>query len=196
MAALDSLAWFHAEDAAEWRAWLADHHARSPGVWLVTWRKASGKPVLAYDDAVAQALAFGWIDSKPGKIDEHRTRLLMTPRKPGTNWSRPNQRRVLALEAAGLMAPAGASVVASARADGSWSRLDAVEDLVIPDDLAAAFERHPGSRARWEGFPRSAKRGILEWILNAKRPETRATRLEQTASLAAVGQRANAWPRR
>ena len=74
MAGTDEREWFHAEDRASWRRWLAANHDTSPGVWLVTWRKASGRPVLSYDDAVSEALAFGWIDTKGGSVDDERTR--------------------------------------------------------------------------------------------------------------------------
>lgn len=193
MAALDDLPWFTAPDRAAWRSWLEANHATSPGIWLVTYRKGSGQPVLAYDDLVREALAFGWVDSKPATVDDARTRILVTPRKKGSSWSRPNQLRVAELEAAGLMAPAGQRLVDQAKADGSWNRLDAVEDLVVPDDLAAAFDRHAGSRAFWDAFPKSVRRGILEWITTAKKSETRATRVEQTASMAANNERANQW---
>lgn len=193
MAKLDDLDHVHLETRADWRAWLRRHHRSFPGVWLVTWRKGSNKPVLAYDDIVEEALAVGWVDSKPGKVDDQRTRLLVTPRQPASSWSRPNKERVARLEVAGLMTKAGRAAVEAAQADGSWSKLDAVEDLVVPDDLAAAFAAHRGSRTHWDSFPRSAKRGILEWILNAKKPETRATRIEETARLAASGERANQW---
>ena len=133
---------------------------------------------------------------KGGSVDDERTRLLFTPRRRGSGWSRPNKQRVERLEADGLMAPAGAAVIAAAKADGSWTRLDDVEDLVVPVDLDAAFRRHDGSRAQWDGFPRSARRSILERIVTAKRDETRATRIEETASLAARGERAHQSPRR
>lgn len=193
MGALDDLEWFAADDRRQWRRWLAKHHGSRPGVWLVTNRKGSGRPILSYEHAVEEALAFGWVDSKGGKVDEQRTRLLMTPRKPGSGWSRPNKQRVARLEAEGSMAPAGTAVVEAARADGSWSLLDDVEDLVVPDDLGAAFDDHPGSRRRWDEFPRSVRRGILEWIVMAKRAETRAKRIDETASMAARGERANQW---
>ncbi len=135
--------WFHAEDRAAWRAWLAANHDSSPGVWLVTWRKASGRPVLTLRRRVSEALAFGWIDTKGGSVDDERTRLMLTPRKRGSGWSRPNKQRIERLEAEGLMTPAGAAVIAAAKADGSWTLLDDVEDLVVPDDLAAAFDRMP-----------------------------------------------------
>lgn len=177
-----------------WRDWLAAHHARDTGVWLVTYKKATGQPRIEYDEAVEEALCFGWVDSKPRKLDEARSMLWFAPRKPRSAWSRPNQQRVERLLAAGRMAPAGLAKVEAARADGSWNRLDAVEALEVPDDLRRAFSRHRGSAAHFEAFPRSARRGILEWIAQAKRPETRAARVAQTAELAALNQRANQWP--
>jgi hypothetical protein len=121
---LDDLDRVHCETRAHWRAWLQRHHGGATGIWLVTWRKSSGRPVLAYDDMVEEALAFGWVDSKGGKVDEQRTRLLFTPRKRGSSWSRPNKLRIAKLEAAGLMTPAGRTAVDAAKADGSWTRLD------------------------------------------------------------------------
>ena len=184
---------FHAETREQWRAWLAEHAGEGRGVWLVTWKKASGRPVLAYEDAVTEALAFGWVDSKGGKLDDERTMLWFTARKRGSGWARPNKRRIEALEAAGLMTDAGRRVVEAAKADGSWTLLDDVEDLVVPPDLAAAFDAVPGAREQWEAFPRSARRGILEWIVQAKTAPTRARRIAETADKAGRGERANQW---
>ncbi|HXV94639.1 MAG TPA: YdeI/OmpD-associated family protein [Pseudonocardia sp.] len=184
---------FEPADLAAWRAWLGDNHRRAAGVWLVTWRARTGRTQFSYDEAVEQALCFGWVDSKPRALDDDRTMLWFAPRKRGSGWSRPNKQRVERLLAAGLMAPAGLAAVETAKADGSWTMLDAVEDLVVPDDLAAAFEARPGAREQWEAFPRSVKRGILEWIVQAKRPGTRAKRVTETADKAAVGERANQW---
>ena len=100
------------------------------------------------------------------------------------------------METEGLMLPAGRAVIDRAQADGSWTLLDDVEDLVVPDDLAEAFGAHPPAAEEWEAFPRSAKRGILEWIVQAKRPETRARRITETATMAQRGEHANQWPRR
>jgi uncharacterized protein YdeI (YjbR/CyaY-like superfamily) len=177
----------------EWRRWLEEHHATSPGVWLVTWKKGSGGPYLPYDDVVEEALAFGWVDSLPRKLDDRRSMLLITPRKPASKWSRVNKERVERLTAAGLMAPAGQAVVDAARESGTWTALDDVENLVEPDDLRAALDADPEARRQWDGFPRSARRGILEWLLNAKTAPTRAKRVEETARLAARGERANQW---
>ena len=119
--------------------------------------------------------------------------LWFTDRKKGSGWARPNKRRIKELEAAGLMTDAGRRVVDEARADGSWTLLDDVEDLVVPPDLAAAFDAVPGSREQWEAFPRSAKRGILEWIVQAKTAPTRAKRIAAAAEGAGRGERANQW---
>jgi len=189
---------FAVESRAGWHAWLDAHHATSRGVWTVTWKRRSGGPYVPYDDLVEEALCFGWVDSLGRTLDERRWQLLMTPRKVGSGWSRPNKERIERLTAAGLMAPAGAAVVAAAQADGSWSSLDAVEDLIEPDDLRAALDASPDARRHWDDFPRSAKRGILEWIMQAKRDETRARRIRETAEQAARNERANQWrgPRR
>ena len=153
------------------------------------WRKQSGRAGLTYEEAVLEALCFGWIDSKGAKLDDDRTMLWMSPRKRGSGWARTNKVRIEQLLAEGLMAPAGLALVEEAKRDGSWTRLDAVEDLVVPDDLAAAFADHPGARERWEGFPRSVRRAALGWIVQAKRPETRARRVGETARQAAQGER-------
>lgn len=194
--ALDAAPQVHAETREAWRAWLDAHHATTPGAWLVSWKKATGRPFVSYDDAVEEALAVGWVDSQPRTLDAGRAMRYFAPRKAGSGWSAPNKARIARLEAEGRMAPAGAAAVARARADGSWTALDAVEALVVPDDLAAALDAHDGARAHWDAFPRSARRGILEWIVQAKRAETRAGRIEETARLAARNERANQWPRR
>jgi uncharacterized protein YdeI (YjbR/CyaY-like superfamily) len=181
------------DSRAGWRRWLMRNHARSQGLWLVTWKKRSGGPHVPYDDVVEEALAFGWIDSKPRTLDEQRSMLWLAPRKAGTGWSAPNKARVARLVAAGLMHPAGHAKVEAARRDGSWTRLDAVEAGLVPPDLADALQRLPPAASNFAAFPRSARRGILEWIEQAKKPETRAGRIDETARLAQVQQRANQW---
>lgn len=193
MAALDDMEQVHPDTVQQWRDWLADNHGTAPGVWIVTWRKAADRPTLSYDEIVCEALAFGWVDSLPRSLDEQRTMLYISPRKPGSGWSRPNKERVERLTKEHRMASAGQAVIDAAVADGSWSSLDDVENLVVPDDLGAAFDAVPGARAQWDGFPRSAKRGILEWISLAKRPQTRAARIAETADKAGRGERAAQW---
>ncbi|MCS6848278.1 MAG: YdeI/OmpD-associated family protein [Anaerolineae bacterium] len=183
----------HPKTRAEWRAWLAEHHQREAGVWLITYKKATGKPRIDYDEAVEEALCFGWVDSKPAKLDDERSMLYFAPRKPGTGWSKHNKERVEKLIAAGLMMPAGLAKVEAAKRDGSWSQLDAVEALEIPPDLEQALAAYPNARRHFDAFPRSVKRSILEWISNAKKPETRAKRIAETAQLAEQNLRANQW---
>ena len=146
-----------------------------------------------YEDAVEEALCFGWIDSIGRKLDDDRTMLWFSPRKVGSGWARPNKERVERLTAAGLMTPAGQRVIDAAKADGSWSRLDDVDNFVVPDDLADALDSHPPAREHWDAFPRSVRRSILEWIMQAKRDTTRAARIEETARLAQQNERANQW---
>ena len=183
----------HPASRAEWRAWLKKNHARPDGVWFVSYKKGTGFARIEYDEAVEEALCFGWVDSKPAKLDDERSMLWFAPRKAKTGWSKANKDRVERLIASGLMAPAGLAKVEAAKADGTWSKLDGVELLEIPPDLARVFEEHPPAAANFEAFPRSVQRGILEWILQAKKADTRARRIEETARLAARNERANQW---
>ncbi len=183
----------HPATLAEWRDWLAANHTRAEGVWLIYNKKSAGRPTVGYEAAVEEALCFGWVDSKGNKLDDERTMLWFAPRQPGSGWSRPNKERVERLIADGRMTPTGLAKIEAAQADGSWSLLDAVENLEIPDDLAAELARYPDARARFDAFPPSARRGILEWIVQARRPETRARRVAETARLAQENVRANQW---
>jgi len=181
---------FQPETVDQWRGWLAEHHARGTGVWLVTWKAAAPGPTLGYEECVEQALCFGWVDSTNKGVDDERTMMWFAPRKPGSGWARTNKARVERLTAAGLMAPAGQAVVDAARADGSWTLLDDVEALVVPPDLAAALDAAPPARANFDAFPRSVRRAILLWLVTAKRPATRAVRIATTVEKAARGERA------
>ena len=183
----------HPKSRAEWRKWLEENQARKEGIWLISYKKDTGKPRFDYDESVEEALCFGWVDSKPAKLDEERSMLWFAPRKPKTNWSKLNKDRVEKMIKAGLMAPAGLAKVEAAKKDGSWNALDGVEALEIPPDLAKALSKNKTAKEYFEAFPRSVKRGILEWILNAKRPETRTKRIEETVSLAEKNVRANQW---
>lgn len=180
------------DSPAEWRSWLATHHDDSSGIRLVTWKKGHG-PQLPYDDIVDIALCFGWVDSQPRSVDAHRSSRLLTPRRARSSWSRINKERVRRLQGAGLMAPAGLAVVRAARQDGSWTALDAVENLEEPEDLAASLDAVPTARRNWDAFPPSTKRAILEWINTAKTTATRTKRVEETVTDAANGRRANQW---
>lgn len=181
--------------AGDLRSWLEANGRSSPGIWLVTYKKAAGERYLPYDDIVRAALAYGWIDGKARRLDELRSQLLLTPRKPASKWSRPNKLRVAELEAGGLMAEPGRAVVEAAKASGTWTGLDDVENLVEPPELAAALDASPAARANWDAFPRSTRRATLEWLAAAKRPATRERRVAETVELARENQRAQQWPR-
>lgn len=182
---------YYAPDRQTWRTWLEANHATSAGIWLVYYKQGSGKPRVAYADAVEEALCFGWVDSRPNAIDDERFMQLFTPRKGKSPWSKLNKARIERLTAAGLMAPAGLAVVEAAKADGTWSSYDAIEELTVPDDLTAALLENPTAQAYFEAFPPSSKKNILWWIESAKKAETRAKRVEETVRLAAENIRAN-----
>ena len=183
----------YASDRKAWRAWLKRNHRTCERVWLVYYKKGSGKPSVSYNDAVEEALCFGWIDSKGGTLDHERSLLWFAPRRAGSGWSRPNKERVERLLAAGLMCPAGLAKIEAAKTDGSWNSLDAVEALELPNDLVQALASYPFATEHFAAFPRSVKRSILEWISTARRPETRAARVAETARLANENIRANQW---
>lgn len=174
---------------AAWGDWLAANHERDEGVWLVMFKKSSGRQIVGYDDAVTEAMRFGWVDSQGRGLDEQRTMLWFAPRRPGSGWARTNKERIARLEAEGRLEPAGRAMIEAATLDGSWTLLDDVENLIVPDDLAAAFAARPSTREQWDDFPRSTRRATLEWIVLAKRPDTRARRIEETAAKAARGER-------
>lgn len=186
---------FLATSRSAWRGWLSAYHQESKGVWLITYKRASGKPRLEYSESVEEALCFGWVDSLPRKLDEERSMLYFAPRKSGSGWSALNKRRVESLIQGGLVMPAGLAKIEAAKRDGTWSKLDEVDALVVPDDLRAELKRYENANDFFEAFPKSVKRGILEWILNAKRPETRQKRISETARLANRNERANQWRR-
>jgi len=175
---------------ADWRAWLAANHSRAEGIWLVTDRTVTGKATFSYEQAVEEALCFGWIDGQ-AKLDDALTTLWFAPRRAGSVWARSNKERVERLIAAGRMTSAGLAKIEAAQADGSWALLDSVDKLEVPDDLATALDKYTAARAHFDAFPRSAKHAILSWIALAKRPETRAKRIGETARLAQDNVRAN-----
>ena len=180
-------------EAAELRAWLTKNFDKSLGVWVVTHKKSSGKPAPSYDEIVRAALCWGWVDSVPGKVDENRTKLYLSPRKPNSVWSQSNKVRVEELIVTGEMMPAGLKKIEEAKAKGTWSTIDSAQNAEIPPDLAAAFSQLSGSYSNFESFPRGVRKQILEWIALAKTDETRKKRINETATLAQQNIRANQW---
>ncbi|MGB0525104.1 MAG: YdeI/OmpD-associated family protein [Flammeovirgaceae bacterium] len=193
MKRLDGVHTFHAKDREAWRSWLATNHASEKSVWLIIYKKESGTPSVYYDEAVDEALCFGWIDSKPNKRDEASFFQYFSKRNPKSNWSRVNKQKIARLLQEERMAEAGLQMVKQAKELGTWNALDEVENLIVPPDLQEAFSQYETAQANFETFPKSAKRSILEWIFNAKRTETRAKRIQETAELASKNIRANQY---
>lgn len=178
-------------DRSELRAWLDANHATSPGVELAVTNKDGGATSLTYEDAVEEALAFGWIDSTSHALDADRHTVRFTPRKVGGNWSTSNKVRVERLAAEGRMTPAGLAVIEAAKADGSWNALDDVEAMVMPPDLAAALAADPEAARGWEVTSASQRKISLYWIGSAKRVETRSRRV--SAVVKAAAERRRLW---
>lgn len=173
---------------AEWRAWLAEHHTQTESIWAVTYKK--GHPdYLPYEDFVRELLCVGWIDGQAQKFDAERTMRLCAPRKRGSGWSAVNKGHIEGLIAAGLMRPAGLARIEEAKRTGDWALFEAADSLVVPDDLQAALGASPGAEATWATYPPSLRRDVLAKLALAKRPETRAKRVAETARCAAEGRR-------
>ena len=177
-------------ERAGWRAWLIANQASSNGVFLVSWRPSSGRSSVPYDDAVEEALCVGWVDSFGKAIDSERSIQWFSPRRARSAWARSNKDRVERLIAAGLMLPAGLAAIEDAKRSGMWSILDDVENAVVPDDLAAALDGLPEAHPNWDAFSQSARRAMLEWVVQARRPETRSKRIAAIAEGAARKQKA------
>ncbi len=168
---------YHPVDLGAWRAWLAANHMSARGCWVASWRKPSGREPVPYVDLVEEALCWGWIDSTANRFDDDRGLQMMTPRKPKSTWTRLNRRRVADMEAQGRMTDAGRRAVEVAQANGWWTILDPVEDLIEPDDLRAALDAEPAARAAWDALTASAKKYQLFQIVSAAGADTRARRI-------------------
>jgi uncharacterized protein YdeI (YjbR/CyaY-like superfamily) len=183
----DGIVRIYAADRAAWRSWLETHGETSAAVWLVYFKKGSGQPSITWNEAVEEALCFGWIDSKAKPVDDLRYMQYFSPRKPKSVWSKINKASVERLVAGGLMREPGLRAIERAKANGSWSALDDVEALVIPNDLAAAFAAAPGTRDGFDALSRTNRRNILQRIATAKRPDTRARRIAAAVSAVVEG---------
>ncbi|HEV7991795.1 MAG TPA: YdeI/OmpD-associated family protein [Gemmatimonadaceae bacterium] len=189
-AKLATLEQVYVKSRPAWRRWLAKNGARSPGIWLIYDKKSNKPDRLAYADAVEEALCHGWIDSTLRSLDDTRYMQLFTPRKPKSTWSKLNKTRVTRLIDEGHMAPPGLAAIEIAKANGSWSSLDSVEALEIPDDLASAFAKNPKAARNFAAFSPSSRKGYLHWVRQAVRPETRAERIVVTVKCCAANLKA------
>lgn len=175
--------------AKEWRLWLKKHHKTKASVWVIFHKKGSGKPFVSWSDAVDEALCFGWVDSVRKSLDEDRFLQFFGKRKPGSTWSKINKDKTERLIAGGLMAPAGMKSIETAKENGSWTILEQVEDLTIPADLEKEFKNYPGSKTFFKSLSKSARKSMLQWLVLAKRPETRKKRVTELTQLTAKKQK-------
>jgi uncharacterized protein YdeI (YjbR/CyaY-like superfamily) len=174
--------------AKAWERWLARHHATAPGVWLKIAKKGSGVVTVDIVDAVEVALCYGSIDGLRHAHDETHFRQRFTPRTPRSRWSQINRERAEALIAAGRMRPAGQAQVDAAKADGRWEMAYAgSRTMPVPDDLARALRRNRKAARAFDTLDRTNRYAILWRIHDAKRPETRARRIEQFVTMLAEG---------
>lgn len=180
---------FYPASRKEWRLWLKKHHRAKPSIWLVYYKKASGIPSISWSEAVDEALCFGWIDSTKKTLDEEKFIQLFSKRKIRSTWSQINKNKVKQLIEDGLMTEAGLASIKAAKENGSWTILDAAATLKLPKDLEKEFKTQPGSKDFFLSLSKSTKKSILQWLLLAKRPETRQKRLSEIAQLAAQKQK-------
>lgn len=189
MSSFDSkLREIHPKTRAGWRSWLKRNHAKCDGVWLIYYRASPGKSRLSWDDAVREALCFGWIDSKVKPIDDERYKQIFTPRKPRSVWSKINKQYISELIDVELMTDAGLRAVDVAKKNGAWSLLEPVDALIVPPDLELALRRSKRAREEYEALSKSAKRAVLYSLYSAKREDTRAKRLAKALAELEGGQ--------
>ena len=168
-----------------WRLWLQENHHSKQAVWLIYYKKKSAVPSITYSDAVDEALCFGWIDSTAKSLDHETFKQYFCKRKPNSVWSKINKGKIQRLTAEGLMMPAGYQCIEIAKQNGSWAILDEVEELIIPKDLEKTFKTKPGSKDFFLSLSKSTRKAILQWLVLAKRPETRQNRITEIVTLAA-----------
>ncbi|MEW6412488.1 MAG: YdeI/OmpD-associated family protein [Candidatus Zixiibacteriota bacterium] len=174
----------------DWRKWLSKNRSRSEGVWLVFYKKGADRPSLEYDDAVEEALCFGWIDSVIKKIDDHKYVRKFTPRKPSSNWSDLNKKRVAKLVRTGLMTNAGLALVDEAKKSGQWDKPDPPSlPPDLPDEFKAALAKNKKAKTHFDNLAPSYKKQFIGWISFAKRPETRAKRVAESIALLERGEK-------
>jgi uncharacterized protein YdeI (YjbR/CyaY-like superfamily) len=175
---------FYPKCRQEWREWLQKNHIKKQSVWLIYYKKKSAIPTVTYSEAVDEALCFGWIDSKTKPINEEAFMQFFSKRKAKSVWSRINKEKIQRLIETGLMTQAGHDIIETAKENGSWTILDDAEALVIPADLENEFQKRANAKNYFLSLSRSDKRNILQWLVLAKRPETRQKRIEEIVELA------------
>lgn len=180
----DNLDIFYPEDPEQWRDWLIENHTREKGIWVLQYNKKSEKPTISWSDAVDEALCFGWIDSLKKKLDDESSIQYFGKRKPKSTWSKINKQKIEGLTAENRMSQAGSDTIQVAKENGSWEILDSVEELLIPDDLAVELSNRENATEFFNSLSRSVKKMMLQWLVLARRPETRLKRILEIAEAA------------
>jgi uncharacterized protein YdeI (YjbR/CyaY-like superfamily) len=175
----------HISSRDEWRAWLEENGATAKEIWLIHYKKHTGKPGISYEAAVEEALCFGWIDGVMHRIDDEKFVLRYSPRKRGSIWSETNKRRVAKLIKQGQMTEAGLVKIREAKKNGEWQKATLREDTTnIPPDLKKALDANKKARLQFESLAPSNKKLFIWWITSAKTHETRRRRIQETVRLA------------
>lgn len=168
----------------DWRAWLAKNHASAKEIWFVIYKKHTGKPSVSYDDAVEEALCFGWIDGLTKRIDDEKYAVRFTPRRSGAIWSVSNKKRVAKMIEQGRMTPIGLARIEEAKKNGEWDKASEREDIsIVPADLRRGLRANRQAQKNFETASSSQKRMFIYWVTTAKRDETRQRRISQVIKM-------------
>lgn len=180
---------FYPKSRQQWREWLQDNHDKKQSVWLIYYKKKSNIPTVVYSDAVDEALCFGWIDSKAKPLDEEKFMQFFSKRKVNSVWSKVNKEKIERLISEELMTKAGLEIIETAKQNGTWTILDEAEALIIPKDLDNEFQKKVNAKDYFMSLSRTDKRNILQWLILAKRQETRQNRINEIVELADQNQK-------
>ena len=180
---------YYPKSNQEWRQWLEENHLQKEAVWVVFYKKSANQPTVTWTDAVDEALCFGWIDSIKKKLDTERSIQFFSRRKPNSTWSKINKQKVIHLVETAKMTPAGLACIDIAKQNGWWEILDSVEALTIPQDLENALNTSETAMHYFSGLSKSVRKMMLQWLVLARRPETRQKRIKEIVALAAKKQK-------
>lgn len=184
---MDSAEHFYAKDRQAWHDWLEENHLSKPAVWLVY--DKGDKRTMSWGDIVDEALCFGWIDSRPGKVSATQSKLYITKRKPKSVWSKINKEKIDNLIRTNKMQPAGMQSVENAKQNGSWDTLNNSDNLIVPPEMQKMFQNNLVAQDNFDKFSNSSRRNILQWIYDAKTTDTRIKRIQTTINLAEQNQK-------
>jgi uncharacterized protein YdeI (YjbR/CyaY-like superfamily) len=180
----------YVKNRKEWREWLNQNHDKNSGIWLVFYKEHTGKPTLGYDEAVEEALCFGWIDSIIKKIDDEKYVRKLTPRKADSRWSELNKKRITKLKKQGLLTEDGIMKVREAKASGLWDKPDRPQiSLDIPKELESALAKNKKAKSFFDQLTPSYQKQFIGWIAVAKRQETKDRRIRESITLLEQGEK-------